>query len=259
MGLSLSSLSIDKQIEQRIYFPPKINKELYQTLTSTRSMLLNYQTKTGKNITAVQIRPTNNTFPEKYIVFSHGNGSDIYTMFQYLLYLSDELNVGIIGYDYVGYGLSENIQPSEQDCYDSIEATVDFLLTNWKMDPKKIFLVGQSLGTGITVDYASKHKWDTPIILISPYKSICKVVKDTFLTAPIDKFKSQKKLKYVTCPVKIFHGTADEIIKINHGIEMYDSLKNKTLEPVWFCGIDHHNILDVISKEHYLQVLNYNA
>jgi pimeloyl-ACP methyl ester carboxylesterase len=257
--LSCSVTSIDDRIEKMIYFPPQIDQHMYfSALNTQRSKMVEYYTKSNKKVSAVYITPENNSKPEKYIVFSHGNGSDIFTMFGYLSYLSNHLCVGIFAYDYLGYGLSESIEPSEQGCYDSMDATVYYLLNNWKMDEKNIFLVGQSLGTGITVDYISKNKWNTPVILISPYKSICTVIANTSCVAPIDKFTSKKKLKNVSCPIKIFHGKSDEVINVSHGMEMYNNLKNKTLSPVWFDGIGHNNILDVITKDHFMEVLNYH-
>jgi pimeloyl-ACP methyl ester carboxylesterase len=110
----------------------------------------------------------------------------------------------------------------------------------------------------IVVDYISKYKWTTPTILISPYKSICKVVLDSSLTRPIDKFRSLSKLSSVKCPIKIFHGEADEVINISHGKEIYKNLGNKTFDPVWLAGIGHNNILEAINNDDIIEVLNYS-
>ena len=42
----------------------------------------------------------------------------------------------------------------------------------------QITLIGQSLGTGIVVEYCKKTNWKNPIILLSPYKSIVRVQYD---------------------------------------------------------------------------------
>ena len=256
-SLSCFFSSIDNKIEKMIYHPPQRNINSYSNLNTNRSALLQYFTKNGNKISALQITPHGNNCPEKYIVYSHGNSGDIVNMYSYCAKLADELNIGVFIYDYIGYGLSEATEPSEEGCYNSIDATLNYLLYEWKMDPTKIFLVGHSLGTGVIVDYISKHDWTTPVILISPYKSICKIVIDTSCIAPIDKFRSKEKLKFVKCPIKIFHGEHDDVINITHGIKMYNSLTNKTLEPVWFKNTNHHDILDKITKDHYLEVLNY--
>lgn len=264
MGSSIASLChcpsfIDEKIGKMIFHPPQIDDSIYnQTLISSRSALVELKTSNNEKISVVQINPSYNKFPQKYIVFSHGNSCDILTMFDYFIDLADELNIGIIGYDYIGYGLSEKIVPTEQGCYDSIETVIDSLIDNWQIDPKNLYLIGHSLGTGITIDYISKHVWNTPVILISPYKSICKTVVDSFCVAPFDKFKNQHKLQHITCPIKIFHGCDDQVINIDHGVYIYNNLQNKTFDPVWFNGTGHNDIFQRITKEHYLDVLNYH-
>ena len=195
--------------------------------------------------------------PSKYIVWSHGNGTDIYDMYLYFTKLCDELNVCVIAYDYVGYGLSENIRPTEKLCYESLETVMKYLLCELKINALDIYLVGHSLGTGVAIDYMSKNNWKTPSILISPYKSICRVVVNTSCVTPIDKFESNKKLSKIDCPIKIFHGESDELIHISHAVDLYDNLKDKSLSPVWFTGVGHNNMLQWITKDHYTEVLEY--
>ncbi|BCS83155.1 alpha/beta hydrolase [Cotonvirus japonicus] len=250
--------SIDASIENKIYYPPDTPYELFNELNTDVSKLYVLKTEDDDKVPMVQIRPKYNAFPKKYIVFSHGNGSDIYSMFHYLKKLSNQLNVGIVCYDYVGYGLSRDKIPSEQLCYDSIKSVVKFLQKDYNLDNDSIYLVGQSLGTGITIDFASKNYWATPIILISPYKSICRVVFDTCFVTPIDKFTSLSKLKYINCPIKIFHGESDEVISIEHGREMYNNLKNKIFDPVWFENTGHNDILDNISPQEFMEVLDFD-
>lgn len=266
MGLISSSLPdcccnplgmIDNTLEKMIYFPPKVNPTIYRSILNTsRSTLIDLTSNSGHTISTIHIKPTHNNLPTKCILFSHGNGSDIYHMFQYLTQLSDRLDVAVIAYDYVGYGLSEQITPSEKLCYESLETVMEYLL-NLKIDSSNIYLVGQSLGTGVVIDYLSKNNWKNPCILISPYKSICRVVANTSFVTPFDKFESNKKIKRISCPIKIFHGDSDGLINISHGIELYNNLLNKSLEPVWFEKIGHNDILECMTNEHYLDALEY--
>ncbi|AYV85024.1 MAG: hydrolase family protein [Satyrvirus sp.] len=261
--LSISSsftVSIDDKIEDFIYMPPDTRGKIenFRELGTTRSKLIYHQTKDNKTICGVVIYPYYNNNPDKYIVFSHGNASDIYSMFYFMKDLSDKLGVGIIGYDYIGFGMSHDEKPSERGCYDSMEAIMDYILNELYIDKKNIYLLGQSLGTGIAIDYVFKHNWTNPIILVSPYKSICRVVADTSLVAPIDKFNTLKKLGSITCPVKIFHGDLDKVISITHGKEIYENLKNKTFDPVWFKNVGHNDILYKIENAHYFEVLNHS-
>ena len=59
-----------------------------------------------KNIACMMYK---NTSPI-VIVYSHGNAVDIGRTHHFLKHLSIELNVNIISYDYIGYGLSRGIR-----------------------------------------------------------------------------------------------------------------------------------------------------
>lgn len=246
--------SINNKVDGYIFYPPKTPEHLFYTLKHHRTFFFRPVTKNNIAITALMVYPK--TDFNKYIVFSHGNASDIYELYRYFETLANILNVCIVAYDYVGYGLARNHAPSEQGCYDSLECVMEYLMNVRGINKKNIFLVGQSLGTGITIDYMAKHQWTTPAMLISPYKSICRVIIDTSMVTPIDKFRTLQKIKVLNCPIKILHGKKDDLIDISHGIELYKLLKNKTLAPVWFDNIGHDDILRVITKDHYEDVLN---
>jgi len=287
---SSSRTYVDDYIDNIIYNPPVITQTEIGTLNALSqcgkiSSFFCY-TKNNDGIAAFKTNiindPINNqqseseskskseseseSETEKYIIFSHGNGCDIYKMCEYFVNLASIINactntkVNIICYDYIGYSISAPKTPSEQGCYDSLEAIMCYVQNNLHVNPQNIYLIGQSLGTGVVIDYVSKNKtWTTPIMLISPYKTICRVVLDSCCVNPIDKFTSIYKLQNITCPVKILHGEQDRIINISHGKEMYDKLINKSLQPVWFEDTDHNDIIDKILPDHYLEVLNYTA
>lgn len=64
----------------------------------------------------------------KTILYSHPNAVDLGVMFRWLEYLSRELNVNILHYEYIGYGLASYIgKPSENTTYESIEAAHQWL------------------------------------------------------------------------------------------------------------------------------------
>lgn len=251
---SASAQSVDDRIEQMIYYPPAIPPSNFNSLNNERSEFFTLTTISNNQIGVVIVHPKNIN-STKYLVFSHGNGSDIYTMYDYFVCLSNMLQVNVVGYDYVGYGISRNVRPSETGCYESMECIMNYLLNNRKISPRNIYLMGQSLGTGVVVDYIAKHDWRNPVILISPYKSICRVVSDTSCIKPIDKFTSLDKLKKVNCPIKVFHGMNDEVINVAHGVAIYHNLNNKKFPPVWFTNTGHNDILHKISREELMEVL----
>lgn len=66
--------------------------------------------------------------------------------------------------------------------------------------------MGRSLGTGPTVEFASKNNVRATI-LQSPLLSAIRVVVNTRVTLPIDIFASINKIHKVKAPVLVIHGT----------------------------------------------------
>lgn len=197
---------------------------------------------------------------KKYVVFAHGNGSDIIKMDKYGTELSKMLNINVILFEYPGYSVCDKT-PSEQGCYNNLEKIINFMINNMKISKNNIYLVGNSLGTGVVAHYAATHQWLTPIMLISPYKSIasvvinndsvsCKLVKNT-----VDMFETIKKLHAIKSPVKILHGDNDNVINISHAKMLYDKVVNK-MTPIWYHGIGHNDILWNISDAEWKDFLH---
>jgi abhydrolase domain-containing protein 17 len=96
------------------------------------------KTKSDKKIPSYFLRKEDKSI-KTTILYSHGNASDIGNMFPLLKFLFKHLEVrklefiekvNVLHYEYIGYGLSKNEQPSEANCYESIEAAIDFLKEN---------------------------------------------------------------------------------------------------------------------------------
>ena len=173
------------------------------------------------------------------IVYSHGNGEDIGDSRSWLKMLHNTLKVNVIGYDYEGYGLHEGTS-SENSCYRDIENVVGYLKNNYQIEPKNIILYGRSLGTGPTVNIATKHKFKG-VFLEAPYKSIFSVISDNLASSSVclDSFRNQGKIDKVQCPITIFHGTEDNVISYEHSLELQ---KKSNCKLVTFQGGTHNDL-----------------
>ena len=68
------------------------------------------------------------------LLYSHGNAEDLGMIYNYLVEISELLNVNILAYDYSGYGLGgrridnieKKVEPSEQNCYIDIEGAYEY-------------------------------------------------------------------------------------------------------------------------------------
>src|SRR5277367_3033812 len=119
MGSSASS--VDSTMNSMMFQPPKnIPPEAFKELQTPYSKLVEIKSDSGK-ISAVVISPKlkqdDQTPIKNFIVFSHGNATNIYSMYPYCLNLANKTNSVTCVYDFPGYGLSEG-SPTEKGCYD---------------------------------------------------------------------------------------------------------------------------------------------
>jgi predicted esterase len=194
-----------------------------------------------ESVSVIKINPKVNNYPNKIILFSHGNSMNIYTISNFLTNLSNKLNIIVMCYDYPSYGDTKGI-PTEKSCIECLNIVIKSI----KKEYETILLIGYSLGTGVIIDYVSNNEWDTKILLVAPYTSIPRVlinytIMDNII--PDHSFKSINKIINVKCPVKIVHGENDYIVKVSHGKELYESLCNKILTPCYLPNVGHTDIL----------------
>ena len=152
------------------------------------------------------------------LLWSHGNAEDIGG--PRLLHRDLAAHgLGLLAYDYPGYGLSEG-RPSEKGCYRAAELAWEFLATHKGIPPGNILVVGQSVGSGPACYLAEKHH-PAGLALISPLLSIYRVVMPVPLF-PGDKFRNIERIPNIDCPLLVIHGPKDEVIGYRHGRKLYE-------------------------------------
>lgn len=266
MGNFISSCSGSGYYEDTanslIFHPPKESPINYNRLESYQKLQFCGQ---GERKTAlIVIHPIMYTIPDfytemnpkKWILWSHGNACSALQMVGFLNAVAQRYECGVVVYDYQGYGLSTG-KPSEQNCYQDVTNVVEYMINEMKIQKQNIIMIGQSLGTGVTVDYATKSGWTNPIVLISPYKSMLEVASELsghlssstrlLTSTSLDRFDTYEKVDKLKCPVKIFHGEKDDLIPVRHGVAIWEKLPNKTLHPTWIPHADHNNMLENIN------------
>lgn len=196
------------------------------------------------------------------IIYSHGNACSASNFNYAINRLSIELNTDILIYDYQGYGFSEG-KCNEKNCYEDLESIIDHVKYHTNYD--NIYLIGRSLGTGIVIDYVSKNPWYTPVLLISPYKSIISVVDNVkvmkyftnFMSTYFDLFTTISKINKVKCPMLIIHGYNDRLINCKHSLVLQQHIKHKK-SVVYINNSDHKNIMDETDIQIFKDFVNFN-
>ena len=189
----------------------------------------------------------------KTILFFHGNAGKLDNRVYKLNELSKlEINYLIIAYR--GFSGNEG-KPTEGGLYEDAKSAKIWLNNNGVKD-KDIILYGESLGTAVAVDLASKNTF-AGIILESPFTSMTRLAQKYYPIFPVkiilkDKFDSINKIQKINSPLLVMHGEEDTIVPFSMGVEIFE--KSNTQKSKYFIKNDDHmmnfdqNLISEIQK-----------
>ena len=116
-------------------------------------------------------------------------------------------------------------KPTEAGLYRDALSAIDWLKQN-KVNNKEIVLYGESLGTAVAIETATKDTF-AGIILESPFTSMEILAQKyyPYLPAKIilkDKYKSIDKINGLNIPMHVMHGKKDNIVPFKMGEEIFN-------------------------------------
>ena len=175
----------------------------------------------------------------KTLVFFHGNAGDLSNRI-YKLNELDKLNINILLISWRGFSGNEGY-PTEKNLYEDAEAAIKWL-NKKKVSNSQIILYGESLGTGVAVEIASKNNFNS-IILESPFTSIENSAKIYYPYLPVsfllkDRYDSISKIKKINSPILVMHGRKDDIVPFFMGKKLFE--KANSPKDSYFTDIDDH-------------------
>lgn len=159
------------------------------------------------------------------VIVSHGNAGNISHRTEMGDFLRGEFGMNVLMYDYRGYGKSEGA-PSEAGTYADIRAAFEHVKKRG-FEASSIVLMGQSLGTAVTVDLAAEQPV-AGVILEAPFTSVAAVAKRLYFSLPLGyllqtKYDSLSKIGRIRAPLAIVHAKRDPVIRFEFGRELFDA------------------------------------
>lgn len=240
VGLYLTTFIVGLFFSDQIIFQPQVagyrDSETVLKLTSAD----------GAKISAIYLANRDAAFT---VLFSHGNAEDIGDD-RGLLERINSAGFAVFAFDYQGYGTSQG-KPSERHAYEDEDAAYNFLIQSMGVQPDRIIVFGRSVGSGPACDLASRRTI-AGLVLQSPFISAFRVMTKVAIL-PFDKFNNLHKIKSVHYPVLIIHGTADSVINISHGRELF-AAANDPKQALWVQGANH-NDLEYVAGSTYVAAL----
>ena len=130
-------------------------------------------------------------------------------------------------FDYPGYGKSDGKISSQQQLFASADAMSRYVLA--QHPPRKLVMIGYSIGSGIAAQQAAK--WDAArLILLAPYFSFERLAHEKIPFVP--KFLIRYKIPTAEflqaargTQITLIHGSADELIPVQHCRDLAGFLK----------------------------------
>ncbi len=159
-----------------------------------------------------------------------------------------EMGFSVLAIDYRGFGQSTGELPTETKAYEDAE-----LAWNWLKDKipdaRQRYLYGHSLGGAVAINLASK---------LAPHEAAGLITESTFTSVPdvvsaspygwlpvgfliSQRFEALEKIKKVSLPKLILHGTSDNIIPHTMGDELFKAA-SEPKRLVKFDGASHSGI-----------------
>lgn len=163
----------------------------------------------------------------EYTIFlCHGNGGNIgHRLDKLSLLYQTGLNIFII--DYRGYGRSSG-KPYERGLYLDAQAGYNYLVNKKRILPQRIILYGESLGSSVVIDLASKVKIGGLIIEggFSRGRDMAKRIYPflpSFLFSNM--YDSLTKIKDIKESMLFIHSRDDEIVPLDLAYKLYNASK----------------------------------
>lgn len=212
-------------------------------------------TSQGKKIFGYFVKSSNSN-EKNIILYNHGNRDHLqYYWDRVELFYKMGFNVFV--YDYQGYGMSEG-KPSEEAVYSDAIAAYRYVGTTLGFGDGQITVYGFSLGGAPATHLASTVFNPKKFILESTFASASTLTQSgTLLDVPSTFFmkgsyNNEEKIRNVTAPTLIMHGTIDVFIDIEkNGRVLYRNANDpKTFIPV--SGAGHSNVPGVMGEALYI-------
>jgi len=176
------------------------------------------KTNDGINLNALLFKSGVNN--SSVILYLHGNAGNNENWGYAAKQLSTRYNIDVLILDYRGFGKSGGEISNETMLYDDAAVAYNYLKEKYN----NIIVIGNSIGTGIATKIAADNNVKK-LILISPYYNLIRLSREKtikLLPSWLIKYKlmTNENIRNVSAPVIIFHANDDDIIPVQHSIDL---------------------------------------
>jgi pimeloyl-ACP methyl ester carboxylesterase len=228
------------------FFPQKLSRDY--TFNFNREFIEDFfVTSSGDSLNFIIFKTQVDR--EGMVFHTHGNAGNIRTSVgPYRYYLNNGYDY--ITWDYASFGKSSGKLDPETFLNNASEL-YDHIAKDYKHE--KIILHGHSLGTSVTSYLASTKEVDQ-VVLLAPFYNVVEMAKmrfpvfDWMLTFPL---KTDEFVRNTTEDIVIFHGTDDETVPYEQGVNL-----SKVRDGIEFVTIPEYGHNDISNRLEYKEVMD---
>lgn len=139
-------------------------------------------------------------------------------------------------FDYRGYSDNPG-SPSEQGIVNDAHRIWEFITNEQKIPPKRLLIVGESLGGGVATALTSRlcREGNSPwgLVVNSTFSSMADAAATHYPWMPVrllilDPFDSTKRMPNIDCPVVILHGDQDDTVPIELARRLFAAVPERS-------------------------------
>ncbi|WP_307172287.1 alpha/beta hydrolase [Massilia sp. 9096] len=228
--------------QRRLVFNPTVEREVQSPRSSahrTRPVVL--RAADGTRLSGWLMTPMTRG-PHPAVVYFGGRSEEVSWVVRDAGKLFPDMTV--LAVNYRGYGESHG-EPAEIFMVEDGCMLFDWLAARPHVDPRRIAVVGRSLGSGVAVQVA-KERSAHSVVLITPYDSILALAKRKFRVMPIEyllrhRFESIKFAPSLKAPTYVLRATSDDVVPHSHTDQLVAKLAQLCGDDI-IPGSDHLNI-----------------
>lgn len=188
------------------------------------------------------------------VVWFHGNGGSLAGATAETAQFAAS-GYGVLLVEYRGYGGNPGA-PSEQGFYQDGQAAMAFV-AGQGVAASRTIIIGHSMGTGAATEMARRFS-PAALVLLAPFTSLPDAAALAIPYAPVkwlvrDQFDNLAKVRGLTMPVLILHGTADPIVPFALGQRLAKAAPTATFRAIE--GAGHEISFEVGPQEAQLEWL----
>jgi uncharacterized protein len=192
-----------------------------------------------------------------HVLYCHGNGEDVAALGEYMAVLRARHQVAIFAFDFRGYGRSEG-RPEERGIVEDARAAQQWLAQRAGVSASDVVLWGRSIGGAVAVQLAA-DPGARGLILERTFTSLPDVAACHYPWLPVrwlmrNRFDSLARIGAYRGPLLQSHGTADEVVPISQGRQLFAAAAAAPKEFVEMSGVTHNGPND---EEYYTVLQNF--